>query len=194
MKVARTEPTPQDISIIDEYYINGFNRVKAVRSIKGNEYNYNSAVALFNNIHKHPAVQSYIKSKSEGLKAAAAIKNETVLLELKQWAYSDIGDYIGLTSDELKELPPEIRRCIQSYDIKTTTYLPRGAKQGEEVKETNIKIKLVDKIKAIEAINKHIGFYLEDNKQKAHKIDIKQLNVHTLNALLQATTSSKGPE
>ena len=47
-------------------------------------------------------------------------------------------------------------------------------------------VKLIDKTKAIEMINKHKGFYLEDNNQKPPLINIERLNIDTLNALLLA--------
>ena len=64
---------------------------------------------------------------------------------------------------------------------------------GVEVEEVNIEVKLIDKTKAIEAISKHIGFYEVDNKQKRTQINLNQLNVNTLNNLVQAmNTNGKG--
>ena len=35
-------------------------------------------------------------------------------------------------------------------------------------------------------INKHIGFYAEDNQQKKSTINLDKVDVHTLNVLLNA--------
>ena len=90
-------------------------------------------------------------------------------------------------TEELKALPPDLRRCISQFKRKTSRYLPRGAKPGEEVEETIIEIKLMDKVKTMEMINKHIGFYSEDNKQKGVKIDLSKATNVQLNMLLSLT-------
>jgi hypothetical protein len=68
-------------------------------------------------------------------------------------------DFIGLSSEELENLPDESKLCIENIKITETTY------QSGRVKKT-INIKLFDKIKAIEALNKQIGFYKLSNKEK----------------------------
>ncbi|TJY38203.1 terminase small subunit [Pontimicrobium aquaticum] len=170
-------------NIIDQYFLNGFNGIKAVRTVKGSMYNYNSAASLFNTVIKHTDSIAYIQAKREALRSSVSIKNEDILKELINWAYSDITDYILLTPSELKQLPEDLKRCIQSATYKKKKYVTR---QGEEVEEEVMTVKLVDKSKALEMINKHLGFYLEDNKQKSNPINIERLSVDTLNALLQA--------
>ena len=174
-------------SIIDQYYINGFNGVQAVRTVKGQNYNYNSAASLFNTVIKHPSTKTYIQSKCAELKRSTNIQNENILRALINIAYSDITDYIGLTNEELKELPPEIRLCIQTVVSKKKRYTNR---LGEDVEEEIMTVKLTDKIKAIDMINKHIGFYIEDNKQKKQTINIDKLDVEQLNFLLNITTQA----
>ena len=181
MKIKRTEPKDLYKSVIDQYYINGFNGVQAVRTVKGQGYNYNSAASLFNTIMKHEHTKEYIQSKRTELKRNTYIENENILRELLNFAFSDITDYVGLTREELKNLPQDIRRCIESIVHKKKRYTNR---LGEDVEEETVTVKLIDKIKALEMINKHIGFYLEDNKQKPPLINIKHLNIDTLNALL----------
>lgn len=39
-------------------------------------------------------------------------------------------------------------------------------------------------------INKHIGFYIDDNKQDTTPINIEHLNIDTLNALLLAVDNN----
>ena len=187
MNTNKDEPKDLYKSIIDQYYINGFNGVQAVRTVKGQDYNYNSAASLFNTVIKHPSTKTYIQSKSAELKRITNIQSENILRELINFAYSDITDYIGLTNEELKDLPPDTRRCIQTVVTKKKRYTNR---LGEDVEEETMTVKLIDKIKAIEMINKHIGFYLEDNKQKPPSINIERLNVETLNALLLAVDNN----
>ena len=174
-------------STIDEYYTNGFNGRKAVLSINP-ELSLNSASTTYDYIFNHPDNQAYIKDKRQALKQLTNIENEHILRELISWAYGDATEFVGLTSEEVKQLPADVKRCIQGIKIKTRTYYDKQIK--EEVTEESIEIKLIDKTKAVEMINKHIGFYSEDNKQKKTNINVLQIlqnsNPEILNGLLQA--------
>jgi hypothetical protein len=180
--------TPVDIdrAIVDEYYVNGFVGYKAVLSVNP-AVSQGGAASYFHMMTRKPEIKTYMQTKVDILRSEAQISAVQVLRELIQFGFSDITDYMDLTVAEIKQLPSDVRRCIASYKSKTVTYLPRGAKPGEEVTETNVEIKLTDKIKAMEMINKHIGFYLEDNKQKGVKIDLSKATNVQLNMLLSLT-------
>ena len=107
-----------------------------------------------------------------------------ILTTLKKFVYADATDYIGLTSKEIKELPADIRQCIQSISCNKKTYKDRS---GRAVTDEVIRVTMVDKLQAVEKINKHIGFYSVDNQQKKQSVNIDKLNVNVLNALLDAT-------
>lgn len=187
-KVETKGPKELYINIIDEYYNNGFNKVKAVRAFKGQDYNNSSALSLFHRAYEHPTAISYVKKKQSDLKKKSAIRNENILRELINWAYVDITDFITLSAEDIKELPPDVRRCIQSFKYNKRSYVNRA---GHHVTDEQIVVKLIDKTKAIEMINKHIGFYQVDNEQKQAKVNIEKLSVDTLNALLVASEPTK---
>jgi len=171
-------------NVLDDYTINGFNGVKAVQKYKPN-ITYSSAGRLYSDIVKSDIGQKYLEQKRAELKRSTSIQNENILKELMTWAYSNIKDFITLTPEEVKELPDEVTRCIQSYIIKKKTYYNKQLRT--EVTEETITLKLVDKIQAMQQIAKHIGFYEVDNKQKATKIDISKLSINVLNEVLQLT-------
>lgn len=174
----------RDRAIMDEYYRNGQIGYKAVMAVDPSVTNMNTASAYFYAMMKKPENREYANRQVEVLRSEAQIDTVQVLRELIQFAHSDITEYLDLTVEELKALPPSIRRCIASFKRKKTTYLPRGAKPGEEVTDEVVEIKLIDKLKTIEMINKHIGFYGEDNRQKSFKIDLSKANNVQLNMLL----------
>jgi phage terminase small subunit len=175
--------------MIDEYYANGFVGWKAVQTYNP-EVQQSGAGTYFHNLSKLPQNKAYMKEKIELLRAETQITGVQVLRELILFSFSDITDFIDLSVAEIKSLPPDVRRCISVFEKKTTRYLPRGAKKGEEVEETTVKIKLFDKLKSLEMVNKHIGFYSEDNKQKAPNINLNNLPKATLNILLQNIDSN----
>ena len=178
------KPKDDHISILNEYYSNGFQRVKAIQTVFGKDYSVVNAHRYFDRILNNPRNITYIRDKRDKLKKSTDIHNENILRELINFAYSDITDYLGLSDQELKELPSDVKRCISRIESKERTFTNRA---GNEVTERTNKIWLVDKLKSIEMINKHIGFFAVDNKQKQVKINIESLNVETLNALLMAS-------
>ena len=176
------EPSTLHKLIIDTYYTNGFNGQRAVMEHKP-DVNYYTAQSLFRSLMKSENNLQYIKDKQLRLSALTDIKNEMVLRELINWAYLDATEFINLTPDEIKNLPNDVKRCIQSFKHNNKSYVNR---QGIEVHEQTIEVKLIDKTKAIEMINKHIGFYEADNKSKPATINIAKLDNVTLNVLNNA--------
>ena len=173
-------------SIIDEYFVNGFQGYKAVQALKSNSVI--AAKSMFNTIIKDKNNQEYIQRKRTQLKRKTEVQNENILRELINWSYADITDFIGLTKEDIKNLPADVRRCIQSFKVTKRTYKDRG---GHERTDEVIEIKLIDKTKAVEMINKHIGFYEVDNKQKSNKINLTKIDTKTLNVLLQSMEGSQ---
>jgi len=167
--------------IIDEYFANGFNGGDAVRKYRPDLAKGSSAV-IFNRIISSPQNLSYIGEKKQALRASVVVKQEHVLHELLNWLRSDATDFLGLTSKEIKELPKEVKRCIQSIQTRITT-----DKNGNKVE--NLTVKLVDKVKAIEMINKHIDFYNADNQSKKQTIDLSSATPEQLNTVLQLMDS-----
>lgn len=181
--------TPYHRQVIDNYFNNGFNKSSAVLEIKP-ELSHSSAIAVTNSILKKKENQTYIRDKQNELKAITNITNANVLKELINIAYSDPTQYLELSPDELKKLPPEQRRALAGITIKKKEYVNR---QGETVTEQNITVKMTDKIKAIDMINRHIGFYSEDNNQKKPVIDITKLSTEQQKALLTIFQSIDSP-
>jgi hypothetical protein len=186
-KLQTAEINPLHKQIIDEYHINGFNKVKACLAIQP-ELSYYGANTLAKTVFKLEQNKEYIKDKQDSLRANAHISNEAILTELISFAYSDVTDYIGLTSEELKALPPAIRRCLDSVQIKKRRGTTRS---GDPFEEEIVVFKLVDKTKALEMINKHIGFYAEDNAQKTPLIDLSKASKEQLQVLLELVESQK---
>lgn len=64
----------------------------------------------------------------------------------------DVSKFIGLSVDEIKNLPTNERKCIESFSFIKETH-----KNGK-IKET-LKIKLVSRLQAIKHLNNTTGFY-----------------------------------
>lgn len=192
-KIATTlEPLNIHEEIIDTYYVNGFNGTKAVLTLKP-ELTYFTAAAFWQQIKNNKRNASYIENKRARLKASADIQNENVIRELIQWMYADATDYIGLSVEEIKQLPPDVRRCIGHIKVKKKTYFDKST--NSEVVEEYVEVKTQDKQKAAESLSKYLGLYEQDNRQKGSQVNIMQVlqdtNPEALNAIEMAMKSNK---
>lgn len=184
-KLTRTDMVDAEhFAIIDEYFTNGYRQDLAVLAHRPH-LSPLQASNIFNAISKRDAVQEYIMDKRISLRAKANIEPEQVVAELVNWVYADPTQFLALTPDDVKALPPEIRRCIQTINYKkVTTYDSKGNKKEQEVMD----LKFIDKTKAVEMLNKMLGFYALDNKQKGSVVNVDNLNVNELKILQQILT------
>lgn len=107
--------------------------------------------------------QSYISELQEKRAERVGITQDEVLAELKNFAFADITQTLLLTTEQMMNLPVEVRRMITKYKHTTRSFKDQN---GETVKEDVLELWFVDKIKSFEMINRHIGFYGVDNAQK----------------------------
>lgn len=156
--------------VVDEWFVNGFNGASAYRKLYKRVSKDLTASVNFSKIQALPEMKAYILEKHE---AAAKIINTThegILNELQRWVQSDITETISLNADEIKALPIEIRRLITKYKKRLKHFYD---KDGNLLNvEDTVELHFVSKERAIDMINKHLGFYEADNKQKSNEINI----------------------
>ena len=186
--IKNKELTDKHRFVLDEYFQNGCNRSKAVLAIYDEITNPSTAGHTFNAIAKSTAGKAYLTNRRNSLAHKALINTEQVLTEFVNWGFADATEYIGLTVEELKALPPATRRAIQSFKETERTETDRS---GNVTTTKTIDIKLISKIDAMKETAKIIGAYEIDNKQKAVKLDIKTKTPEELNFLLKMLTPAK---
>ena len=174
--------------VLDEYMQNGFNKSKSVLAIYDEIKNPSTAGHTFNAIAKSKAGKAYLQDRRNSLAHKALINTEQVLTEFVNWGFADATEFIGLTVEELKALPPATRRAIQSFKETERTETDRS---GNKITTKVIDIKLISKIDAMKETAKIIGAYEIDNKQKAVKLDISNNTPEELNLLLKIFNQSK---
>jgi len=107
-------------------------------------------------------VQKRIAELKKGVSDQLEISHQDVLKRLAKWVDSDITQVLGLSVDEVKALPEDVRKLIKSFKYRSKTYA-----QGESIiTEDFVECTFIDKETAQGMINKHLGFYEVDNKQK----------------------------
>lgn len=159
--------------IIDEWFNNNFNGKQAYLKFYKNVKD-DTASTNFSKISVMSEVKAYINIKHE---EAAKIVNTThagILKELTNWVSCDITETMELTPEEVKKLPIQLKRLITKYKSTSRNIYNSKGEVIEEVK--TVELHFVSKERAIEMINKHVGFYEVDNNQKATIINITASN------------------
>lgn len=135
-------------------YVTDWNGARAARA--AGYAAKNSGVTAAQLLQK-PHVREYIKHVQEKAGMLAGISAVRNLKELANVAYSTMADMHN-TWTELKDfeaLTPEQRAAIETIDTKIINRLDKA---GKPIKETFVRIKLYNKLTAIEQINKMLGY------------------------------------
>jgi phage terminase small subunit len=145
------------------YMTNGFNKCKAAITAG---YAAKTAQARSSEIFKHPYVVKRLKEMKEEARKKFEVSHEKILKELAAVGFSDIGKFLEENNDVtgIKQLKTDLRRQVKKVK-KTVTEFDGGTK-------TTVEIELHPKLVALDLIAKHVGFYNEDNKQKATVIRV----------------------
>jgi len=174
--------------IIDTYLSTGkLNGTKAIMSLRP-DIEYTTARSLFNAIVNSPKNKAYIEQRRNEMRANAIMSSEAMIERLEAVIDADPMLYIGLNKDELKELPHEISVLVQDIEYKEKIYKDRA---GNEIKEVTTKVKMQNKDKAKDMLNKMLGNYEINNRQKSNTTNyntlIQGMNTEELKALATVT-------
>lgn len=181
--------------IIDEYFNNGLNGTRAVIDHRP-DINYNSAKLIWHSIAKSEHGRQYIAERRRNMRATTQLAGEQIARTMLHWAHADATIYAGLTPDELRSLPNEQKACIQGIKYREKEYKDR---QGNLIKEKICDVVLIDKLKALDRIAKHINFYAADNNSKQGSNTLNKIlndnatpdTLNALNKLVQIARSNR---
>jgi phage terminase small subunit len=137
-----------------------------------------SAKAAASRLLTNVNVKEYIIEIQKDLEKLAGISRMKVISEHMKMAFSSIAHLhlTWITRKELDELTDDQKACIQEISTKTRTefeFDPLNPEEKKPVEVEYVKIKLYDKQKSLDAINKMLGYDV------ATKIDLG-LNVTQL--------------
>lgn len=157
--------TEQKKRFVDRY----FETLKGGQSAIYARYSEKTADQIAYNLLQEPEVQEYIQQLREEYAAKNGINKESVLNEYRKIAFSDVRKILtvdgGLKSiDEIDDETAGAISGIESFD--------EFEKETGEKLGTNRKIKLHDKLRALEALSKHLGLFSADNSQKQTNINL----------------------
>ena len=109
-----------------------------------------------------PNIQEAIQERKKQLSEATGISAERVIAEYAKIAFSDVRDVLTVDGGlkDSSEWGDDVAGAVAS--IESMEVLGEG---GEKI-GTNRKVRLYDKIRALEALGKHIGLFEKDNSQR----------------------------
>ena len=156
-------------------------------------YKANNAEMTASKMLKDERVWAFLKTLKDKANKILEISHQDMLMRLKNWIESDITETIGLTPLQIKELPIELKRLITEYKHKKQYYVPKkGADPDSLIGVVElIELKFVSKEKAVDMVNRHIGFYDQDNKQKRTSLDISNVSSGTLEEIVKCLIVQK---
>ena len=172
-----------------EYFLNGWNRVKAYMKVYPDS-SYQAAAVSANEILKNPKIEQFINYLKEDLEKACNINKARNLIELSKIAYSSIAHLHNtwIERKEFEQLTEDQKSAIESIDTKTVT-----VNFDDQTKEVEyVKIKLYSKTEAIKMINEMMGYKAADKIEHSGTIktvDLSQLSTEEL--LLRAKAANK---
>jgi len=144
-----------------EYYLLDWNATQA--AIKAGYSKKTAKEIGCENLTK-PNISNHISEILKDIEKVVGISRIGILLELKKIAFGNIGDFFDNWTKykDFNKLTPEQKTCIAEISSQTKK-VPSVLNEGEFDEVETVKIKMHDKIKAIEIINKMLGFN-EPNK------------------------------
>lgn len=126
-------------------------------------YSGKTAGVIGNENLKKPYIQVRIKSMQDNLAETAGVGRLRVLNEHIKIAYSSIAHLHNtwIERKEFETLTEDQKSCISEIDTKIRTefeYDPENLKEKKPITVKYVKIKLYDKQKSLDAINRMLGY------------------------------------
>lgn len=157
-KVALTDKQQR---FVEEYMVDLNATQAAIRA----GYSQNTAHSIGAENLIKPEIQEAIQKRKQELSDQTGITAERVLKEYAKIAFSDIRELYTPDNNlyDIRQLDDETAGAVMSVEVDVMNV------QGMPIGETK-KVKLYDKLRALEALGKHIGLFEKDNKQKQAEV------------------------
>lgn len=150
--------TPKQKKFCEEYIFD-FN---ATRAAKVAGYSEATAGSIGHENLNKPEIKAYIEELQSDLAKTAGISRLMVLQELQKIAFSSIAHLhdTWITRKDFDKLTESEKSCIAEIQTQTRTYneYDPDSEEAKAVTVDFVKIKLYDKLRSLESINKMLGF------------------------------------
>lgn len=167
-----------------ERYLMHFNATKAYSDTYGIKEAH-TAQAASSRLLSNAMVQQYLQRRLAERKAELHVDTNYVVRKLTEIVEADFVDSTQyLTADQLKKIPENIRKLIQSIEL-TKTRNSQHTNSGDYETETEkYKVTFMSKDAALANLGKHTGAFIKDNISGNFNLDqmtftdaLKQLDI-----------------
>jgi phage terminase small subunit len=147
--------TDKQIRFCEEYVIDW----NGTRAAIASGYSENSAKEIASENLTKPNIQAYIEEIQKDLSKLSGVTALRNILELKKLAYTNMSDFKDgwITQKEFDKLDENTKAALSEIQ-----YVEKSTQHGDE---SIVKFKLHDKMKAIEGLNKMLGFNAPEKLQ-----------------------------
>jgi hypothetical protein len=145
--------TPKQATFCDEFF-KDFNATKAALRA-----GYSPATALNGHLMTLPKIKYHLQQRGAAAAEEAQVTHQMVLAELKKIAFANMGDFF----DANGQMKP-----MQQVDAKSKAALLNYTVTEDKDGCTTIKIRMNNKLSALDKIAKHLKFY--DAEHPAHDV------------------------
>lgn len=171
------------------YYIEDYNATKAYQ--KAYECSYNTAKSngykLLTNAYIKFEIDRLTEECLQEQEINSKLLNKRLFQKYMNIAFSDITDFLEFNSEEVEgEFGPYIKNSVV---LKDSTQLDGTLISEISEGKDGVKVKLLDKMKALDWLDKHIGLASEEQKLRIDKLkaEIGKLNSEDLDNELHIT-------
>lgn len=173
MEEGKVKLTAKQEAFCNEYLIDLNATQAAIRA----GYSIDTASEMgYENLGK-PHLQSLISELKAIRSKRCEISQDNVLKELAKIGFSDIRDFYN-GNGQLKlphDMSDQAAACLSGIDVDEIFGFNPESEQREKIGETK-KIKLHNKITALDLLGRHLGIFEKDNKQKSVEGLILKIN------------------
>jgi len=147
--------TPQKERFFQEYLVDFNGQQAAIRA----GYSAKSARCQSSRLLVDPEIQAALSAWRQYAADRAQVSAAEVIAELKALGFSNMKDYVdeGNKPKDVSTMDRYLAAAVQEVSIEEKTY--------KGVTTVTRKIKLYDKLNALDKIARHLGFYEKDNLQ-----------------------------
>ena len=148
---------PEWIVFSHEYVID-FNQTRAYQ-VAYPKSGYDAAKSSASTLLTNPNILAYVEDIQKDLAKLSGVTALRNILELKKLAYTNISDFKDgwMTQKDFEELSEDTKAALSEIQ-----YVEKSSQHGDE---TIVKFKLHDKQKAIEILNKMLGYNAPEKLQ-----------------------------
>ena len=144
--------TPKKRQFAKEYLIDLNNTQAAIRAGYSAKTAYSQGERLLRDVEVQKLIQELMQERSTRVEVTA----ERVLAEIAKVAFGDVRKFFGPGGEliRISDLDDDAAACIAGCDLVTVN-------RGEGAVEYVAKVKMADKLKALELAGKHLGLFRE---------------------------------